>query len=212
MDYNQQSINVFEKHAHRYEKQFMGLSLYDDSYDSLLLCLPENATVLELGCGPGMISNYLLKKSPSLRVLATDAAPEMIKLAEKNLPNAVCKVLLTKDIAKLNTPFDAVICGFLFPYFTEHDAKQLLSEISKLTKPNGYLYCSFIEGDYAKSGPQISSDGNDTAFVHYYAEKQFEQMLAASNFTVQNRYRIAWQKADTTLENHLILIAQHNSL
>ncbi|HRD09062.1 MAG TPA: class I SAM-dependent methyltransferase, partial [Saprospiraceae bacterium] len=48
--------------------------------------------LLDLGCGPGNVSRYLIDKIPWLRVEAIDLSPAMVALAQNNLPTALCSV------------------------------------------------------------------------------------------------------------------------
>ena len=67
----------------------MDLELYDDTYEAFVAILPvQNASVLELGCGPGNITRHLLHLNPSLQLIATDIAPNMVSLAKVNNPSA----------------------------------------------------------------------------------------------------------------------------
>jgi tRNA G46 methylase TrmB len=56
---------------------FMNLDLYNDSYDAFCSLLSqEKPPILEIGCGPGNITKYLLSKIPSAHWLGIDIAPE----------------------------------------------------------------------------------------------------------------------------------------
>ena len=63
----------------------MDLDLYDDTYDTFCEEVNiENATILEIGCGPGNITKYLLNKRPDFRIEGVDVSPNMILLAVAN--------------------------------------------------------------------------------------------------------------------------------
>ena len=40
----------------------------------------------------------------------------------------------------------------------------------------GLLYLSFMEGDYSRSGYQLSSDGRDKAYIHYYPAEEIRSL------------------------------------
>ncbi len=90
--------NTWNKLGDLYQEHFMDLDIYNSSYDSFCQILPEGAEVLELGCGPGNITRYLTKLRPDLQITATDVAPNMVALAEKNVPSAKYEVL---DVRRL---------------------------------------------------------------------------------------------------------------
>ncbi|MCD6063607.1 MAG: putative Methylase involved in ubiquinone/menaquinone biosynthesis [Flavipsychrobacter sp.] len=71
MDKNAAAINVFNKRAQQYQEKYMDVSMYAAALDAFFERMPEKASVLELACGPGYITKYLLAKRPDLRILAT---------------------------------------------------------------------------------------------------------------------------------------------
>lgn len=53
-----------------YERQFMDLNMYDDSYELFLSSLDKpNARILELGCGPGVISRFMMQRFPVFELI-----------------------------------------------------------------------------------------------------------------------------------------------
>ncbi|MDZ4667452.1 MAG: class I SAM-dependent methyltransferase [bacterium] len=63
----------------------MDLEGYKNSYDFICSSLNKSKSkVLEISCGLGNVTKYLLSKRPDLHVLGTDIAPNMIELANAN--------------------------------------------------------------------------------------------------------------------------------
>lgn len=84
MDRYQETFKTWDKIAQIYEDKFMGLDLYNDTYDIFCnLISKNNPYILEIGCGPGNITQYLLAKNPNFRITAIDNSENMIKLARK---------------------------------------------------------------------------------------------------------------------------------
>ena len=90
----------------------MDLELYNESYDSFCERLPASATILEIGCGSGNITKYLLKKDAGYRITGIDVAPAMIELARINIPAADFMELDCRELNKIEKNFDGIICGF----------------------------------------------------------------------------------------------------
>ena len=123
MDKTKLAVDVFDKLANLYQAKFMDVSLYHDTFD--MFCnniTKQNADVLELACGPGNITHYLLSKRSDFKLLGTDLAPNMIELAKINNPSAQFQLLDSRDIRKLNKTYDAIMCGFILPYLSKEDA------------------------------------------------------------------------------------------
>src|SRR6218665_64086 len=115
MDKNQKAVAIFDKLATLYQSKFMDVSMYAVGLDLFCTTVKKEAAVLELACGPGNITRYLLNKRPDLKIMATDLAPNMVTLGKANNHEAEFILLDCRDLLVLNRKFDAVICGFCLP-------------------------------------------------------------------------------------------------
>ena len=76
MDNYKETFETWNKITTLYQNKFMDLDLYNDTYDSFCNSLSkENSSILEIGCGPGNITKYLLEQRPDLLILGIDVAP-----------------------------------------------------------------------------------------------------------------------------------------
>lgn len=207
MDPYQETIKTWNKLAEEYRDRFMDFDFYHGSYDALCSLLPVGARVLELGCGPGVIAKYLLKKRPDLNLLITDGAPNMIKVAKKEVPEAETLVLDVRNLDPLTEQFDAVIAGFLIPYLSLDDLVELIKKLGGRLRSHGWLYVSFVPGDSADSGFISGSSGDRTHF-YFHSEETLRNILNNHNFTFKKEWRIPYAKNDGTQETHSIIIAK----
>ena len=100
----------------------------------------KDKTILDLGCGAGYMSRYFVENGAS-KVVACDISQNMIDLASKeDCKNIDYKVLPMEDISSINEKFDIVFSSLAFHYIKDFD--KLISDISKLLKPNGMLVFS----------------------------------------------------------------------
>ena len=162
MDKNKIAVDIFNKMANVYQDKFMNVDLYGTSFD--LFCKKvekENASVLELACGPGNITKYLLNKRPDFKIIGTDLAPNMIELAKINNPTAEFQLMDCRDIGMLEKKYDAIMCGFCLPYLSKEESIKLIADSSKILKPQGIFYLSTMEDDYNKSGFKKGSGGDE---------------------------------------------------
>ncbi|MBL4669692.1 MAG: class I SAM-dependent methyltransferase [Flavobacteriales bacterium] len=201
---------IFNKYAQVYQEKFMDVSLYHKTFDFFCEAVkPKNASILELACGPGNITKYLLYKRDDFNVLGTDLAPNMIELAEANNPKAGFMLLNSKNVLSLNKKFDAIMSGFFLPYLSIEETSQLISDSSKILNPNGVIYISTIEANYKNSGLKKGSQG-DEIYMYYYQEKDLIKMLEENNFTPTYIKRIISTDTNEDTVTDLIIIAKLN--
>ena len=193
--------------AQLYQDTFKDIDLYNASYDLLLSSLSTNDAVLEIGCGPGNITQYLLKQKPLLRIHGTDISPNMIELARTHNPTATFEVLDGRDIATLDNNYHAIICGFCLPYLALSDIDRLLLDCSQILNTDGLIYLSFIEGTHDQSGYVVGSTG-DRMYVYYYTKNEILDLLQKHSYSIQSINRIPYTKRDGEVDNHLVIIAQ----
>lgn len=208
MDHSKNAVHVFNKHARLYADKFMNVDLYADSFDIFCAHIKKkNAEILEVACGPGNITKYLLNKRPDFKLLGTDLAPSMIELAKSNNPTAEFQLMDARDFLKLNKKFDGIMCGFCLPYFTKEEALQFIEDASAVLNPKGLLYISTMEDDNSKSGFRKGSQG-DEIFMHYHQENYLSEALLKNNFKILKTDRKDSIMTDGSQAVDLILIAE----
>jgi trans-aconitate methyltransferase len=182
MDNYQKTFETWDNVAKLYQDKFMDLDLYNDTYDKFCALIRKpNATIFEIGCGPGNITKYLLAKRPDFQIYAIDVAPRMIQLAKANNPTAQFSIMDCREISSLTLEFDAIISGFCMPYLSKEDNAEFLKNCSRLLPQGGIFYFSTIKGNYDNSGFVAASTG-DKSYVYYYDEEYLQGKLEENNF------------------------------
>ncbi len=202
-----QSGNIWDKLAVVYRDKFMDLELYHDSYDFVCKALEkQHSTILDVGCGPGIIAKYLLSKRPDFRIHGIDSAPNMIALASELIPDATFQVLDCRDLLQLNAKYDAIVCGFCLPYLTPPEAHKMVADAVELLSTDGLFYLSFVEGDPNASGVRKSSTG-DCVYFQYYNSTTVRDLLVEYGFINIRLFRVDYMASDGRPEIHVILVA-----
>ncbi len=147
MDKYQETFDTWNKVAKLYQEKFIYLNLYDESYNLFIDLLPNaRSSVLDIGCGPGNITHYLLSQKPSLTIIGVDIAKNMIELAKINNPLANFEVMDSRNLNQIKDQFDAALACFCIPYLSQQDCIRLIADCHKLLAENGILYFSYVEG------------------------------------------------------------------
>jgi len=208
MDNYEETFETWNKVASLYQEKFMDLDLYDDTYETVCGSVSKDkAALLEIGCGPGNITKYLLNKRPDFNIFGIDISPNMIELARKNNRAARFEIMDCRHISDLKSKFDGIICGFCLPYLSKTDSEALISDCYKLLTEQGLLYISFVEGDPEKSGFQVGSSGDRTYF-YFYSLDYLTAILKKYNFDIIHEYKVFYKRTETDNEIHTILIAK----
>jgi 2-polyprenyl-3-methyl-5-hydroxy-6-metoxy-1,4-benzoquinol methylase len=207
MDHSQKAVEVFNKLADGYQEKFMDVSLYHNSLNVFCAALKnENASILELACGPGNITKYLLNQHPDYNILGTDLAPNMIALAKTNNPSADFQLMDCKAINSLNKKFDGLVCGFGLPYLSKAEAIQFIKDSKNHLHKNGVLYISTMEDENSKSGLKTGSTG-DQMFQNFHEADYLTQALEENAFNIIHLERNEYLHNNEKTTD-LIIIAQ----
>lgn len=211
MDIRQQTINGFDKHAQWYHDTFMQFDLYNDTYNLFCETLNNpNARILEVGCGPGNITHYLLNKFPNYKIDATDLAPSMIQKAKENNPTANCFLLDCMAINSLPDSYNGIVNGFCMPYLSKQECLQFIADSAVKLHSNGVLYFSVIEDNYSKSGIYPTSDGTGKYQLYYHEADYLLGALDKADFQLIELIRKPYPNKQGGKDTHAIYIARKN--
>ncbi len=212
MDAKSNTLQVWNNLANIYQDKFMDLDLYNDTYDAFIRLIEKRMpNIFEIGCGPGNITRYLLKRRPDFQITGIDLAPNMVKLAAENNPGAQFMVMDCREISSLIDQFDAIVCGFCLPYLSKEETAKLISSSAALLNNDGLFYCSAIEDDYEKSGFETSGDGQHTMYIYRHQADFLATSLNENGLEIVDEIRKEYPKSDGTKAIHLILIAKKNA-
>lgn len=204
-DHKQRTFDAWNRAAELYESRFMDLDIYNHSYQLFCDLLPQEAQVLELACGPGNITRYVLQQRPDLKITGVDVAPEMIRLARINNPKAVFETGDIRHISERVESYEAVICGFGLPYLNTDEVTTLLADCRRLTVDRGMLYISFVPGDPALSGLQTGSSG-DQMYFYYHDTETIRHQLTMNGWQIHYHIEVPYTHVDGKTSVHTIYI------
>ncbi|WP_087000051.1 class I SAM-dependent methyltransferase [Rhizobium sullae] len=122
--------------------------------DVFLSALPSGAAILELGCGGGQDSAYMLSKG--FDVTPTDGSAELAKQAE-NLIGRPVQVMRFEELQSENE-FDGIWAEASLLHVPRADLPGVLACIRRALKDGGALHASFKAG---------TAEGHD-GFGRYY--------------------------------------------
>lgn len=205
LDETEKNKEIWSKMAGLYASTFMPLDTYNSTYDAFCKAVKTpHAKILELGCGPGIITNYLKTHRPDFYITATDMAPGMIAVAKELTPEVTFLVMDARHLPTLNKKYEGIVCGFCLPYLDETEVKTLLKDSSLHLEADGILYLSMIEGKYANSGDVYSSTGEFSLFVHQYEESFIIDQANFNGLALLEATRFYYSKKNGDKEVHWV--------
>ena len=100
--------------------------------------LPQGATVLDLGCGPGVpISETLIQRG--FDVYGVDASPTMVAAFRTRFPTNPVQCAAVEDSDFFGRTFDAVVAWGLFFLLEAEAQRRLITKVAAVLPPGGRM-------------------------------------------------------------------------
>jgi SAM-dependent methyltransferase len=172
--------------------------------------------VLELGCGSGLLTRYLVEAGH--RVVATDASPAMLALARETAPDAEMRPLVLPDDPLPEC--DAVVSvGHVLSYLPNYGAvEQALAAAADALRPSGSLaldLCDLRYGELRRDEPNSSRVADDWAIITRLSLPRPDLFVREIASFLRNEDG-TWRRDDERHENVLVdtalvpaLLAKH---
>lgn len=167
--------------------------------DRLQLLLPNQATILDLGCGNGKpIMGYLLQSG--FQVVGVDASEKMLDLAKQNFP---AETFLLQDMRELQigNKFDAIIAWHSFFHLPAIDQPKMFEIFANYLVPGGMLL--FTSG--SERGEAWGLNGGENLFHASLDSDEYRLLLQHHQFEIINH-----TVNDAACGNATVWLAQFN--
>lgn len=143
--------------------------------------LPRGASVIDLGCGPGIpITEVLVAEG--LNVFAVDAAPSFVEAFRRNFPNTPIACEAVQDSPFFNRTFDAVLAWGLMFLLSPDDQRHLIQKIADIMVPGGWLLFT------SPPEPVVWNDAMTGLESRSLGAEEYRRQLAAIGLSVIAEY------------------------
>jgi len=136
--------------------------------ETFLSLLSADATILELGCGGGQDSEFMISKGFNVR--PTDGTPEIARAAEQRLGIPVAPLMF--DELDEEGTCDGIWANACLLHVPRGELQGILGRVYRALKPGGVFYASFKAGE---------SEGRDMfdRYYNYPSEAWLSDLYAA---------------------------------
>ena len=176
--------------------------------DLLVDVRARDGLVLEVGCGSGLLTRYLVDAGH--RVIATDASPAMLDLARQTLDDVPGDVLRIERLTLPDDPVpevDAVVgVGHALNYLPDADAlDRALLTLARAVRPGGVLaidLCDLEWGRHRRDQCSAGWAGDDWAIVTqfpYEGDDSYVREMTTFTELPDGTYRRSFERHDNVL-------------
>ena len=154
----------------------------------------KDKTILDLGCGYGIMDEYYSKLGAK-EIVGIDISKHMLEIANKDfkLDNITYINMSMEDISKIDKKFDIVMSSLAFHYVEDYN--KLIKDIYNLLNDEGYLVFSmehpnttcFIPTKNYTKGHTILDDKYYGLFSDYNREGKRTKIWNDRNVTIYHR-------------------------
>lgn len=135
--------STYNKIAKDWMEDHHGDTWWIDGTDKYLSFFTPNVSLLDVGCGAGEKSKYLVKNG--FNVTGIDFSDEMIKLAKEQVPTGRFFVKDIKQPLEFEDLFDGVFAQAVLLHIPKNEIVDVLKNITEPLKSGGYFYVAVKE-------------------------------------------------------------------
>lgn len=140
---DKETLDTYNKIAEEWHKDHQLDIWWTEGTDKFISLLKSGGRVLDVGCGGGTKSKYLIERG--LNVTGIDFSEKMIKIARREVPNVEFFVMNMDDMSDLKEEFDGVFVQAVLLHTPKKNVKKVFQNLFDRLKPNGYLYIAVKE-------------------------------------------------------------------
>lgn len=163
-------MNYYDKNAQEFFESTVNADMTPHQNEFIQL-LPENACILDAGCGSGRDSKMF--KSLGFNVTAIDGSAEMCKLATEYSGINV-KQMQFQDLNYENC-FDGIWASASLLHVPSSEIEDVISRLKTSLKVEGILYASFKYGEFeGERNGRYFNDFNENTSKKLFEKLDFE--------------------------------------
>ncbi len=142
----------------------------------------QPGNVLDLGCGPGHITDYL--RSLGVDAMGIDMVPEFIAHAKAAHPHGRYHLGSMKSLDAENRSIAGILAWFSLIHLAPQDLGEVLAEFRRVMTPAGTLVVGFFDGD------EVAAFDHKVVTAYRWPADELSARLTRAGFTeVERQHR-----------------------
>lgn len=171
---------VYEKLGEKYVENIKGLM--PKEIFGFIDLLPENASILEVGCAGGRDAKLFLEQG--FEFTGIDLVQKFIDIAKDTCPDGeFFRMDVLKELDFPDNHFDAVWSYATLHHFYDEDMLKALENINRILKPGGKFFLGNKLGDKPSIITDKVGDG-ERRFFNFSSKEKTIELLEKSGFKV----------------------------
>lgn len=201
---------IFHQFADTYASRHSNQDQYLEAIQSFCAPLVNTAApvLLELGCGPGNLSAYLLRVLPHARLTGIDVAPGMIDIAKNAVPGAQFIVADVRDASTWPGVIHGLVAGFVTPYLSPAETQHLIHLASERMPAGAMIYLATMDAPETQLIEVPTSTGEYYALLTFYAASDLKSWLNSAGFHIRQEWTFEQEKSYVPGSVDLLIVAE----
>ncbi len=155
--------------------------------DKFISLLPFGSSVLDVGCGDGVKSQYLAKHG--FKVIGVDISETMIGIARREVPGTDFRVMDIRDLGGLAETFDAIFAQASLLHIPKKEVSDVIQGFKQKLRTGGLLYVAVKEQKEGRLSEETVKE-NDYGyeyerFFSYFYLSEIKEILEKQGFSIQ---------------------------
>lgn len=200
--------DTYAKIAKSYSDEFFADTSDLPVIDKLLGRLPARSRALDIGCGPGQFSQYLMKYGHIVEGI--DTSDEMLEIARQKVPNGSFRKMDMRNLQYPDKTFDTALVAYSLIHIPTPELPSVIREIKRVLKDGGLALFVVQQGEADQVLDEPLAEG-EKIFVNFFSEERLNSSLVDAGFNLIETGKIEQTNEDVLASTVLYAITSRMS-